>query len=52
MKITGEVHFAQFLLGAQLYIPLFLKLDVGVRLGARSRQIRSYGHFIKNAKFR
>jgi hypothetical protein len=28
------------------------ELDVGVRLGARSRQDHSYGHFIKKVKFR
>jgi hypothetical protein len=27
-------------------------LDVGVRLGARSRRVRSYGYFIKKDKFR
>jgi hypothetical protein len=25
-------------------------LDVGVRLGARSRQVRSYNYFVKKAK--
>jgi hypothetical protein len=33
-------------------IPLIVKLDVGVRLGAQSRQVRSYGHFIKKVKFK
>jgi hypothetical protein len=33
-------------------LPDLYKLDVGVRLGARSRQVRSYNHFIKKAKFR